>query len=72
MRLWSLILLVFSVVAPPLAVASPGLTTVEQIRNLTAAEAAGPLPVQLRGVVVDESQPRERALILADETGKSI
>ena len=42
----------------------------EQIRNLTAAEAAGPLPVQLRGVVVDESQPRERALILADETGE--
>ena len=44
------------------------LTNAEQIRNLTAAEAAESLPVQLRGVVVDESQPRERAVILADQT----
>ncbi len=49
--------------------ASTVLTNVEQIRNLTAAEAARHLPVRLRGVVVDQSQPREKALILADQTG---
>ena len=46
------------------------LTNVDQIRNLTAEEAARSLPVQLKGVVLDESQPRERALILADQTGE--
>jgi signal transduction histidine kinase len=44
------------------------LTNAEQILHLTAAQAAQSLPVRLRGVVVDESQPRERALILADQT----
>jgi len=44
------------------------LTNADQILNLTAAQAAQAQPVRLRGVVVDESQPRERALILADQT----
>jgi signal transduction histidine kinase len=44
------------------------LTNAEQIRNLTTTQASQSLPVQLRGVVVDESQPRERAVILADQT----
>jgi signal transduction histidine kinase len=46
---------------PPLV-----LTNAAQVLRLTAAQAAQSLPVFLRGVVVDESQPRERALILAD------
>src|ERR1035437_10243756 len=46
------------------------LTNAEQIRDLTAAEASQSLPVRLRGVVLDESQPRERALILADQTAE--
>jgi signal transduction histidine kinase len=44
------------------------LTNAEQILHLTAAQSAESLPVRLHGVVVDESQPRERALILADQT----
>jgi signal transduction histidine kinase len=44
------------------------LTNATQILNLTAAQAAQALPVLLSGVVVDESQPRERALILADQS----
>src|ERR1017187_850705 len=44
------------------------LTNAAQILNLTAAQAAQALPVRLHGVVVDESQPRERALILADQS----
>jgi signal transduction histidine kinase len=44
------------------------LTNAEQILNLTVAQAAQALPVRLQGVVVDESQPRERALILADQS----
>lgn len=43
------------------------LTNAAQIRRLTATQAAQGFPVLLRGVVVDESQPRERALILADQ-----
>jgi hypothetical protein len=46
-----------------------GLTNAAQILNLTAAQAAQALPVRLHGVVVDESDPREKALILADESG---
>ncbi len=42
------------------------LTNAAQVLRLTAAEAAQARPVRLRGVVVDESQPRERALILMD------
>jgi signal transduction histidine kinase len=45
------------------------LTNAAQILNLTAAQAAQALPVRLHGVVVDESDPREKALILADESG---
>jgi signal transduction histidine kinase len=44
------------------------LTNAQQIRHLTSAQAARSLPVRLHGVVVDESQPHERALILADQT----
>src|SRR5450759_2232445 len=44
------------------------LTNAAQILHLTAAQAAQALPVRLRRVVVDESQPREKALILADQT----
>jgi signal transduction histidine kinase len=44
------------------------LTNAEQIRNLSAAQANHSLQAQLIGVVVDESQPREHAVILADQT----
>jgi len=44
------------------------LTNAAQVLRLTAAEAAQGRPVHLRGVVVDESQPRERALILLDQS----
>jgi signal transduction histidine kinase len=54
--------------AEPTSSSTVVLTNVEQIRNLNAAQADQSLPVQLRGVVVDESQPRERAVILADQT----
>lgn len=50
--------------APPAVV----LTNAAQVRNLTVAEAARALQTRLRGVVVDESFPPERALILADQT----
>jgi signal transduction histidine kinase len=43
------------------------LTNAAQIRSLTAAQTAQALPVELRGVVVDESHPRERAVILASQ-----
>lgn len=44
------------------------LTNAAQIRNLSAAEAAGAPAVRLRGVVVDESDPRGNALVIADQT----
>jgi len=44
------------------------LTNAEQIRNLSAVQASQSIQVQLVGVVVDESQPREHAVILADQT----
>jgi signal transduction histidine kinase len=44
------------------------LTNAAQVRALSSAEAAKKLPVRLRGVVVDISEPRYRALILADNT----
>lgn len=43
------------------------LTNIAQIRSLSAISAAQAFPVRLRGVVLDESQPREHAVILADE-----
>jgi len=48
--------------------ANPVLTNAAQILKLTAAQAARAIPVKLRGVVIDESQPREHALILADQS----
>ena len=69
--LWLLLAIVFAATGT-FAELTPSstvvLTNAEQIRNLTAAQAGQSLPVQLRGVVVDESQPRERALIVADQT----
>ena len=49
---------------------TPGvlLTNAAQIRKLTAAQAAQAIPVRLRGVVLDQSSPAGRALILADQT----
>ena len=44
------------------------LTNAEQIRALTPAQSGQGIPVKLRGVVVDESQPREHAVIFADQT----
>jgi signal transduction histidine kinase len=44
------------------------LTNAAQIRKLSAAQAARAIPATLRGVVVDESEPREHAVILADQT----
>jgi signal transduction histidine kinase len=45
------------------------LTNVAQVRQLTSAQAATAFPVKLRGVVLAESDPRERAVILDDTTG---
>ena len=44
------------------------LTNAAQVRNLKATEAAQAVPVHLRGVVIDQSSPRDQAVILADET----
>jgi signal transduction histidine kinase len=70
LRLVSVSFFIFTAVTSTFGASGLVLTNVEQIRNLTATDAARSLPVQLRGVVVDESQPRERALILADQTGE--
>jgi signal transduction histidine kinase len=45
------------------------LTNAAQILDLSASQASLDIPVQLHGVVVDESAPREHAVILADESG---
>jgi signal transduction histidine kinase len=44
------------------------LTNVSQVRCLSVAEAARGLPVKLRGVVITDAAPADRALILADAT----
>jgi signal transduction histidine kinase len=44
------------------------LTNAAQVRKLSAAEAAEAIPVHLVGVVIDISEPRERALMIADQT----
>jgi signal transduction histidine kinase len=44
------------------------LTNAIQVLHITPARAAQALPVKLRGVVVDTSEPKERALIIADAT----
>jgi len=46
------------------------LTNATQIRNLTVAQAAQALLVHLRGVVISEADPRDHALVLADETAE--
>ena len=45
------------------------LTNVAQVRQLTSKEAAQALPVKLKGVMLAESDPRTRAIMIADETG---
>lgn len=45
------------------------LTNVAQVRQLTSKEAARALPVKLKGVMLAESDPRTRAIMIADETG---
>jgi len=45
------------------------LTNATQILDLSASQASLAIPVQLHGVVVDVSAPREHAVILADESG---
>src|ERR1035441_25945 len=59
-----------SAAAPATPPVSPAivLTNAAAILDLSAAHAAQALPVRLRGVVVDESQPRERAVILGDQS----
>ena len=42
------------------------LTNAQQIRELSADEAARQIPVHLQGVVIDESQPREHAVVLEE------
>jgi signal transduction histidine kinase len=44
------------------------LTNAVQVLELSAAQAAHSLPVHLQGVVVDESDPHEHAVILADSS----
>lgn len=51
------------------ASASLVLTNVAQVRQLTSKEAAKALPVNLKGVMLAESDPRTRAIMIADETG---
>jgi signal transduction histidine kinase len=53
---------------PPTNVSGLVLTNAEQIRELTPGQAGRAIPVKLRGVVVDESQPREHAVIFADQS----
>ncbi len=48
---------------------TPVLTNVAQVRQLTSKEAARALPVQLKGVMLAESDPRTQAIMIADETG---
>ncbi|TAK98262.1 MAG: sensor histidine kinase [Verrucomicrobia bacterium] len=45
------------------------LTTVAQVRALNQAEATKAFAVRLRGVVISESEPRERTMFLADDSG---
>jgi len=45
------------------------ITNAADIQFLSAAEAAERRPVCLRAVMIDESAPREAALLVADETG---
>lgn len=58
---WCLASLTVAAAAPAI-----GLTHAAQVLDLTATQAAQALPVELRGVVVDEAEPRHRAVILAD------
>lgn len=46
--------------------AAEALTNAAQILSLAATQAAQAFPVRLRGVVVDDSEPRDRAVILQD------
>jgi signal transduction histidine kinase len=65
-----LTLLLVGAVGPSIAQTSaPVLTNVAQVRQLTSKEAGRALPVKLRGVVLEKSEPRSRAVIIADETG---
>lgn len=73
MRAWVFLVLAVAgfgaAAAPSPAAPAPAggvLTNAAQIRRLTAAQAAGEIPVKLRGVVIDESEPREHAVILSD------
>lgn len=45
------------------------ITNVAAVRALSPAEAAEARPVHLRGVVIDRSDPKEHAVIVADDTG---
>ncbi len=45
------------------------ITNVADVRALSSAQAAEARAVKLRGVVVDLSDPREHAVIVADDTG---
>jgi signal transduction histidine kinase len=50
--------------------AQPGIiTNVAGVRALNATEAAKAHPVQLRGVVIDQAEPDQRAVMVADDTG---
>ncbi len=49
--------------------ASNLLTNVAQVRQLTSPQATKALPVKLRGVILAEADPRERAVMIADATG---
>lgn len=45
------------------------LTNVAQVRQLTSLQAARAFPVKLRGVMLAPADPRERAVMVADQTG---
>jgi signal transduction histidine kinase len=62
--------LAVGILIPGLAPAQPEvITNAADVLALSAAEAATARPVRLRGVVISESDPQGRALVVADETG---
>jgi signal transduction histidine kinase len=71
----AIITLLLAGVSAPVAAQEPTqtpplvLTDVAQVRQLTSKEAARALPVKLKGVMLAESDPRTRAIVIADETG---
>lgn len=50
--------------------ATNAITKAAEVRGLSPVEASRAIPVHLRAVVIDEADPPDRALIVADDTGE--